>query len=43
VTETWDLTYEAPITRPFVAFAGAKPTERNMSRTLERIEQLVTS
>lgn len=42
VRETWDITTEAPLTRPLVR-AAAKTTRRNMEATLARIEQLVTA
>lgn len=41
VSETWDVTTEAPLTRPLVR-AAAKTTRRNMEATLARIEKLVT-
>jgi uncharacterized protein YndB with AHSA1/START domain len=41
VRETWDITTEAPLTRPLVR-AAAKTTRRNMEATLERIEKLLT-
>ena len=41
VRESWDITKESPMTRPMVRRA-AKQTEKNMAKTLERIEQLVT-
>ena len=40
VRETWDITTEAPMTRPLVR-AAANTTRRNMEATLERIEKLV--
>ena len=40
VRETWDVSTEAPFTRPLVRRA-AKMTRRNMEQTLERIEGLV--
>jgi uncharacterized protein YndB with AHSA1/START domain len=40
VTETWDVSREAPITRP-LARTAAKKTAENMAATLERIEQIV--
>jgi uncharacterized protein YndB with AHSA1/START domain len=42
VRESWDISREAPVTRPLVRFGG-KHTRRNMETTLERIEQLVTT
>ncbi len=42
VRETWDITQESPLTRPF-ARMGADDARRNMVATLERIEQLVTA
>jgi len=41
VRETWDVSTEAPLTRPLIRRA-AKVTRRNMEQTLERIEKLVT-
>ena len=41
VRETWDITQESALTKPFAAQGrGRRP--RDMSATLERIEQLVT-
>jgi uncharacterized protein YndB with AHSA1/START domain len=42
VTESWDVSQEAAITRPLVRRA-ADETSRNMARTLERIEALLTN
>ena len=39
--ETWDISRESPLTKPLVK-RGAKHTQDNMTRTLERIEELVT-
>jgi uncharacterized protein YndB with AHSA1/START domain len=41
VRETWDITQESALTKPF-ARMGAGDARRNMAATLERIEQLVT-
>ena len=41
VRETWDITHESPLTKPLVRGA-AEATRANMTRTLERIEQLLT-
>jgi len=41
VRETWDITQESPITKPF-ARMGAADARKNMAATLARIEQLVT-
>ena len=43
VTETWDLSTEKWTSRPVVKLTMASSTRQNMERTLERIEQLVTS
>lgn len=41
VRESWDISQEAAPTKPFVALmAGA--TRRNMERTLERVERILT-
>lgn len=40
VRETWDLSTEAPVARPLVRRMAGQ-TRRNMTRTLERIEQVV--
>jgi uncharacterized protein YndB with AHSA1/START domain len=42
VRETWDITTEAPLTRPIVRRA-AKSTRKAMAATLARIEELVTA
>ena len=42
VRETWDISTEAWLARPVVRRL-AEPTRRNMARTLERIERVVTS
>ena len=42
VTESWDITREAAVTRPMVR-RGAGQTEKNMAATLERIEDVLTS
>ncbi len=42
VTESWDIRGESIVTKPVVRMGG-RDAARNMSRTLERIEQLVTS
>lgn len=41
VRESWDITREKPLTKPFVRGLADK-TRDNMARTLERIEQLLT-
>ena len=41
VRESWDISRESPLTKPAVRRA-AKTTKRNMEKTLERIEELVT-
>jgi uncharacterized protein YndB with AHSA1/START domain len=41
VRETWDISTEAWLSRPVIGRL-AEQTRRNMSRTLERIEQAVT-
>lgn len=40
VTESWDITREAAVTRPLVR-RGAGRTEKNMTATLERIEEVL--
>ncbi len=42
VRETWDITHESPLTKPF-ARMGADDARRNMTATLARIEELVTA
>ncbi len=42
VTETWDISAEAALSRPFVRLLMAGSTRTAMERTLERIEHLVT-
>jgi uncharacterized protein YndB with AHSA1/START domain len=42
VTESWDISQEAVFTRPIVRRA-AKETSRNMAKTLERIEAVLTN
>jgi uncharacterized protein YndB with AHSA1/START domain len=42
VRETWDLSKESLLTKPF-AKRGATHTRENMARTLERIEGIVTA
>jgi hypothetical protein len=42
VRESWDISKEKPLTKPLVRGLGPK-TKADMARTLERIEQLVTS
>jgi uncharacterized protein YndB with AHSA1/START domain len=41
VTESWDITREAAVTRPLVR-RGAGQTEKNMAATLERIADVLT-
>jgi uncharacterized protein YndB with AHSA1/START domain len=41
VTESWDIRQESPLTRPVVRRAAAD-TRRNMAKTLERIEAVLT-
>ncbi|HUR52048.1 MAG TPA: SRPBCC family protein [Mycobacteriales bacterium] len=41
VRESWDITQEKPLTKPLVRRI-ADQTRENMTRTLERIEQVVT-
>jgi uncharacterized protein YndB with AHSA1/START domain len=43
VTETWDLSQERWTSKPVVKATMTASTRRNMERTLERIEQLVTA
>jgi uncharacterized protein YndB with AHSA1/START domain len=42
VTETWDLSQERWTSKPVVKATMTASTRRNMERTLERIERLVT-
>lgn len=42
VRESWDITREAPLTKPLVRGLGPK-TQADMARTLERIEQIVAT
>lgn len=42
VRESWDIRQESPVSKPLVRRLAGK-TRGNMERTLERIEQLVTS
>ena len=42
VRETWDITQESPLTKPF-ARMGAADARRNMTATLARIEELLTA
>ncbi len=42
VRETWDLTHESALTKPF-ARKGAADARRNMTATLERIEGIVAA
>jgi uncharacterized protein YndB with AHSA1/START domain len=41
VRETWDITQESPVTKPF-ARMGADDASRNMAATLARIEEIVS-
>jgi uncharacterized protein YndB with AHSA1/START domain len=43
VTESWDLSKERVTSRPVVKLTMTDTTRRNMERTLQRIERLVTS
>lgn len=43
VTETWDISSEAPLSRPIVRLLMAGSTKTAMERTLARIEELVTA
>lgn len=40
VRESWDITRESPVTKPMVRMAAAT-TAKNMTATLERIEELL--
>jgi uncharacterized protein YndB with AHSA1/START domain len=40
VRETWDVSGEAPVSKPFVRMAAGK-TRKNLEATLARIEELV--
>jgi uncharacterized protein YndB with AHSA1/START domain len=40
VRESWDITHESALTKPLVR-RGAEQTAKNMTATLERIEQLL--
>jgi len=42
VRESWDVTHESAVTKPLVRMA-AKETGKNMTATLERIEELLTT
>lgn len=42
VTESWDLSQEKRVSKPFVKLAMTSVTKKNMEATLERIEELVT-
>jgi uncharacterized protein YndB with AHSA1/START domain len=42
VRESWDISQESAATRPLVR-QGAKKTRENMAKTLERIDELLTS
>ena len=42
VTESWDIRQESPVTRPVVRRAAGE-TRRNMAKTLERIEAVLTN
>jgi hypothetical protein len=42
VTESWDISQESPLTRPLVRRAAGE-TRRNMAKTLERIEAVLTN
>jgi len=42
VRESWDITQEAPLTKPAVRMAGAR-TRTAMEKTLERLEQLLSA
>lgn len=42
VRETWDISTERPLTRGLIRRRLSRLTERNMRRTLERIEAAVT-
>ncbi|MFZ2504384.1 MAG: SRPBCC family protein [Nocardioides sp.] len=43
VTETWDISTEALLSRPLVRLAMAGKTRENITRTLERIAEIVTA
>lgn len=43
VRETWDISREAPLSRPLVRRFMKAQTRVNMTRTLERIESVVTA
>ncbi len=43
VRETWDISREAPLSRPLIRRLMAAQTRVNMARTLEQIETLVTA
>ena len=42
VTESWDIRKESPLTKPMVRRAAGE-TRRNMTKTLERIEAVLTN
>ncbi|MEZ5095929.1 MAG: SRPBCC family protein [Nocardioides sp.] len=43
VRETWDISTEAPLSRPVIRTLMGRDTKRNMERTLARIEELVSA
>lgn len=43
VRETWDISTERPLSRGLIRARLSEQTRRNMERTLERIEQVVTA
>ncbi len=43
VRESWDISQESALTKPVVKMFAAKETGKNIAKTLERIEQVVTA
>ena len=43
VRESWDISQESAFTKPVVKMFAAKETGKNIAKTLERIEQVVTA
>ena len=43
VRESWDISQEPAFTKPVVKLFASKETGKNIAKTLERIEQVVTA
>lgn len=43
VRESWDISQESAFTKPVVKLLASKETAKSIAKTLERIEQVVTS